>query len=200
MAAVALALAVPVAAHADTADEPAAEADTAGSPRAAVGLSTGWIRRNDYGDRTRGALAVEFVGLGYVATQRDRVFLRPGLRVGYVGLAPAEMPSALRFVERDATLAAELGALYDGVIIPAVSLGAGVSVRQLALDVGPPISTDETPLRRWEYLPMAYAQIASGVPIAGGRFLIEPFMRFELMAGDNRARWRTGLDFTFELR
>jgi hypothetical protein len=183
---------------AEAGSAPSSDAD-AGSATA-IGLSTSWLRRNDYGDRTRGTLALELVGLSYRETAHDRLFLRPGLRLGYVGLAPAEMPASLRFVERDATLAAELGAVHDGVVIPAAALGAGITVRHLALDVRPPIETDEEPLSRWELLPVAYAQVGAGLPFARGLIVLEPFARFELVAGDRRARWRTGLDLTFALR
>jgi hypothetical protein len=166
----------------------------------AVGLSAGWLRRNDYGDRTRGALAIELVGLSYRQTARDRLFYRPGVRLGYVGLAPAEMPSSLRFVERDVMLAGELGAVFDGVVIPAAALGAGLTVRRLALDVRSPIETEDDPLSRWELLPVAYAHVGAGVPFARGLLVLEPFARLELVAGDRRALWRSGIDMTFALR
>ena len=201
LVAVSAVLATPAATWAETSAE-GNEARSDGEytgPSAAVGISTSWLKRQDYGDRSRNTFAPELLGFAYLDTAIDRLYLRPGARLGYTGLRPAQMPKSARFVERDGALAAELGAAYDGVVVPVAAVGGGVVVRRLSLVLDPSIETDADPIARWEVLPVAYAQVAAGVPFAKGRLMLEPFTRFEFVAGDNRARWRYGLDITVEL-
>ena len=167
-----------------------------GDPSAALGLSTSWLQRNDYGDRDRGVFVPEIVGFGYIGTGSERLHLRPGLRLGYVGLDRAQMPSAVRFDERDGTAYAEIGALYDGVVIPSVTVGAGLVVRHLELRLGESIAREDEPVSRWEVLPGFHAQVGAGIPLAGGALVVEPFVRLDAIAGDGRARWRYGVDVT----
>ena len=195
---VAAALIVSTTAEAGSDDDP--RDGTHGEASAAVGLSPTWLQRVDYGDRNRGLLVPELVGFAYLDTSSDRFFVRPGARLGYAGLRRPEMPENVDFVERDAMLAAELGGLYDGPVVPAVALGGGVTARRLALKLAPDLVADEEPISRWEFLPVAYAQLAAGVPVARGALMLEPFARFEIVAGDDRARWRYGIDLTVALR
>lgn len=183
----------------DTGDDatPATSEDTRPATTA-VGLSAGFARQNDYGTRKRNVFIPELVGFLYQRTGRDRLFVRPGARLGYVGLSPAEMPRALRLRERDFTVAAELGAVYDGPIVPAVSAGAGVRLRQLTLETVDPVRA-ESARTDWEWLPTAHAQAAAGVPIGTTGLVFEPYARYEVIAGDDRARWRLGVDITFDL-
>lgn len=192
-------LAAPGLAHPESSERPDVEKEDPAGASLALGVASGWQARNDYGDRIRYALAPELVGYGYVGTGSERLFLRPGFRIGYVGLRPAEMPESVRYVERDVTMAAEFGALYDGLVIPSASLGAGATLRRLELDIGEPIEPREEPTSRWELFPVAYAQVGAGVPFARGLFVLEPFARAELTVGDDRARWRYGVDLTFAL-
>jgi hypothetical protein len=184
------------------ASEPAAPAEVAesrGGVPIALGVSGGMLRRNDYGDRTRSVFVPEVVGFLYARTPVDRVHLRPGLRLGYARFGSAEMPGAIRFTERDRMLSAELGILYDGVVIPALTGGAGFRLRKVDLTLGRSIDAEAEPISSWEALPTAYAQFALGLPFGATPLVVEPFARFEHIATDDRSQWRFGLDITIEL-
>lgn len=176
-----------------------AVASSGESPRAALGLSPSWLRRNDYGDRHRHAFAPEAVAFVYAPTPAPRVYARPGLRLGYVGLTPAESPASTRFRERDFAISGELGAVYDGFFVPAASAGAGLRLRRIALEVADPVTPDEAPIARSEVLPVAFAQAAVGVPLGGTGLVIEPYARYEVIGGDDRSRLRFGADLTLGL-
>ena len=174
-----------------------AKADSSAGIPIALGLSGGVVRRNDYGDRTRSAFVPEIVGFSYFGA--GRVHLRPGLRMGFARFGGADVPGALRFKERDTTLTGEVGLLFDGVLIPTLTAGGGVRLRSLALTLGRSIEAETEPISGWEALPTAYVQASLGMPVSEAPLVIEPFARFEHIAGDDRSRWRFGLDITIEL-
>jgi hypothetical protein len=177
----------------------AASADARGGVPIALGVSGGMLRRNDYGDRTRSVFVPEIVGFVYAPTPIDRVHLRPGLRLGYSRFGAAEMPGSLRFTERDRTASAELGLLYDGVIIPTLTGGAGFRLRKVDLALGRSINAEAEPISGWEALPTLYGQFALGLPLGTTPLVAEPFARLEHIVGDDRSRWRFGVDITVEL-
>ncbi len=163
----------------------------------ALGLSTSWQRRRDFGQATRWAFVPELVGLAYLPSPRERIHLRPAARLGFVGLTAAEMPRALQVVERDLTGAVELGILRDGFVIPSFAVGAGLAHRWISLEVEPPLVAPAGALSERQLLPSVYALVGVGLPLAGGVAVVEPHLRYEKVFGDARLGWRVGIDLTF---
>lgn len=165
----------------------------------ALGVSAGWQQRQDYGSGSRAAFVPEMVGLLYLPTPLPRFYLRPGLRVGYGGLDQADMPAALRVIERDLAGRAELALLRDGAVVPAFTVGTGLAYRWSTLEAGRPLSVAGHAIADRQILPSLYAQIGVGLPLAGGLLVAEPHVRYEHAFGDERLGWRFGLDLTVRL-
>lgn len=158
------------------------------------GASIGWQLRRDFGGANRAAFAPELFGGAYIDGPRDRVYWRPALRLGFVGLDQAEMPGAIQIEERDLAAAAELGAVYDGVVIPSLAVGAGPVIRFLDFHTDGPVSADGDPVSNTELLARIYVQLGVGVPLFGGKLVIEPAARIQQVFGDDRIRFRLAID------
>jgi hypothetical protein len=167
--------------------------------RAALGLSLGWQQRQDYGKDTRSAFVPEMVGHLYFATAFSRMYLRPGVRLGFAGLDRAEMPSAVQVRERDLGALGEISLLRDGILIPSVTLGAGLAYRWLHLETRPPLSPSKRPIAEGQVLPAVYGQVGVGLPILRGLLVAEPHVRYDHVFGDDRIGWRFGADLTVRL-
>lgn len=165
----------------------------------AAGASLSLQQREDYASGSRTAAVPEVVVVGYVDTRASRVYVRPGLRVGFAGLDQAEMPQAIQMREYDLDAVAELGVLYDGVVIPSLAVGAGGVARWITREVDSPVSggAGET---RFELLPAVQAQVGLGVPLARGGLVLEPFVRYDHVFGDDRVGWGVGVDATIVIR
>jgi hypothetical protein len=163
-------------------------------------VSTTWQARRDFGEGTRANFIPELVGYGYLPAGAGRFYLRPGARLAYSGLEQSEMPSALQLIERDLFVSGELGLLWDAPAVPSFTLGALLVYRDVRLDTDLPITPGEDRHSGSDLLPGAFAQLGVGLPLWRGRFVLEPFARFELIRGDNRSRWRYGLELTVQLR
>lgn len=166
-------------------------------PHVAVGASGSWQQRQDFGAGTRASFAPELVAYAYLGEVAPRVWLRPGARVGFVGLEQAEMPGAIRVREHDLTSALELAALYDGVVVPSLGVGAGLVTRWLSVETRAPIEGGER--SDVELMPAFHAQLGLGLPFGRSGLALEPFVRFEHVLGDDRLGWRFGADFTLGL-
>jgi hypothetical protein len=165
----------------------------------AAGASMTLQQRDDFGADSRTAAVPELVVLGYAPTGAPRVFLRPGLRVGFAGLDQAEMPQAIRMHEYDVDAVAELGVLYDGVVIPSLALGVGGVARWVTSDLDAPVSGSSSETR-FELMPALQAQAGLGVPLLRGALVLEPFVRYDHVFGDDRVGWGVGLDATIAIR
>jgi hypothetical protein len=172
-----------------------ARADS-GDVEVTYGASLGWQMRRDFGGSTRPAFAPELWAGIYVPSTFDRLYWRPAIRAGYVGLEQAEMPGAISIEERDAVAAAELGLVYDGVVIPAVAIGAGPVVRFLTLDTDEPIRSGADPISGTEVLGRMYVQVGLGLPMFGGHLVVEPSARIQHVFGDDRIRLRLAADLS----
>lgn len=161
----------------------------------AVGVAAAWQERADYGEDTRASFAPELVGFGYVPVGGGRLYLRPGARLGHAGLSRPEMPNALRIAERDVSVAGEIGLVRDGAVVPSLTIGAGAVSRWIRLETSPPVSAPDERISRHQLLGTFHAQVGFGIPLAG-RFLIEPFVRFESVRADDRGHWRYGVELT----
>lgn len=166
--------------------------------RLAAGASLGLQQRDDYGAGSRAALVPELVFFGYLARGAPRVYLRPGIRVGFTGSDQAEMPQAVQLREYDLEVAAELAVLHDGVVIPSLAFGAGTIGRWIQSDFQTPITTSDG--TRFELLPAVHAQLGLGMPLARGGLVLEPFVRYDHVFGDDRVGWGIGLEATVAIR
>ena len=169
---------------------PAARAE----PQLTYGASIGWQLRRDFGGGTRPAFAPELWAGVYLPSSRARLFWRPALRLGFVGIDQAEMPGAVSIEERDAVASAEVAVLYDGVVVPTAALGAGPVVRFVSFDTDEPIRSEDDPISGTEVLARLYLQVGVGLPIAGGALVVEPSARVQQVFGDDRIRLRLAVD------
>jgi hypothetical protein len=163
--------------------------------RAAIGLSTGFQRRRDYGDDTRIGFVPELLGQYYVPLPIRRLYLRPGVRLGFVGFSQAAMPSNLRVEERDLVFAGEVGILFDAPVVPVLSFGVQGTARFIHTEASGPIRATVDGDRS-EFLPGVYSQLGIGIPIARGRVIFEPFLRYQHVFGDDRLGLHFGADLT----
>jgi hypothetical protein len=139
------------------------------------------------------AFAHTYVSLG------SRLVLRPGARIGARGLVQPEMPEGLRITERDFTAHAEAALTFDGTVVPSLSVMGGLDVRRINVE-GAGIDVSMSRVAHTELLPYIAVQLGLGLPLAHGKWLVEPTIRREFLLGDSRAGWRFGLEVSFALR
>jgi hypothetical protein len=163
----------------------------------ALGGSFGFLRQEDLGRQTTTRFVPSLVGLAYINVA-PRVFLRPGLRLGYAGLSQPGAASDARVEEHGALGRAEIGVLYDGWIVPAISVGMGIERRSIDFVAHGDVQ-DSGILDRAEWLGSVYAQAGLGVPLFRGRIVIEPYARLQRTFSDDRSASEVGLDVTFPL-
>jgi hypothetical protein len=173
---------------------PSARADRV---QAAAGAGLGWQHRKDFGEASRENLVLELIGLGYVPLPYRRLYARPGARFGYSGLEQAPQPMGISLEERDLSMSAEAGVVYDGVAIPSLTIGGGLVLRRIAL-VTDGVTGDS--LDRNETLPMLYVQAGLGLSFARGLLVVEPQLRYERVHRDERLHWRYGVELTVRVR
>lgn len=159
----------------------------------AVGLAPSTY---ELSDGTRGFAPEAFVHT-YVSL-RPRLVLRPGARIGARGLVQPEMPEGLRITERDFTAQAEAALTFDGTVVPSLTVMGGLDVRHVGVE-GDGIDVSMSRVRHNELLPYLAVQIGVGLPLANGRWLVEPTIRREFMHGDARVDWRFGLEVSYRL-
>jgi len=138
------------------------------------------------------AFAQTYTSLG------SKLFLRPGVRLGMRGILQPDMPTALRITERDGTAVLDAAVTYDGAVVPSLSVMAGVDVRRINVE-GDGIDVSMSRIAHTEVLPYLAVQVGLGLPIAKGKWLVEPTIRREFLYGDTRADWRFGLEISYAL-
>jgi hypothetical protein len=163
----------------------------------ALGVSLGVLQQRALGSSTHTAFIPSLLGLAYVPIA-PRVFLRPGLRLGYTGLNQADASYGARIEERGLQGSAELGICYDAWLVPALAVGTGLEYRSLDF-VGRGIVADSDAIDRQEWLGLAFVQAGVGVPLFRGALVVEPYTRLQYTASDDRSLWQLGLDLSFAL-
>ena len=160
----------------------------------AAGVSLGFLRVQELGAVHRHSFVPSLVGLAYVPLL-PRVFLRPGLRLGYAGLDQAQFSHGAGIEERGWLGSAELGVQYDAWLVPALSVGVGAQRREIDF-VGRGIVADSDVIDRTEWLGLVYAQVGLGVPLLDGLIVIEPYARVQRTFSDARSLLQVGSDIT----
>lgn len=155
------------------------------APSAHLRQSDGW------------GFAPELLVHTYVPLSADRVYLRPGARVGVRGLVQEDMARDLRIEERDVAVIGELGIVRSGRVVPSVTLLAGLAHRWVTLDAAG-VDTSMSSIGGNEWLPLAGAQLGLGMPLHS-RVLIEPFVRYEVVLTDARTHLRWGVEASVSL-
>lgn len=170
---------------------------TARRPRFALGASAGFVRQNDLGSAVTTRFVPALVGLAYVNVA-PRLYLRPGARLGIFGLTQPPAASDARIEEHGVQGRAEVGLLYDAWVIPVVAVGTGIERRSIDFATAGNVQ-DSGVADRTEWLGMLYAQAGVGVPLLRGLVVIEPYVRLQHTASDDRSASELGFDVTFAL-
>lgn len=167
------------------------------SPSFALGVSLGFLQQQGLGAQTEAAFVPSLVGFGYVPVF-PRLFLRPGLRLGYEGLSQSPSSYGARVQEHGVQGTAEIGLVYDAWLVPSFTVGAGVDYRSINF-VGRGIVADSDVLDHKEWLGLAFAQVGLGLPLFQGAFMVEPYARVQRTFTDDRSLLQLGFDLTFAL-
>ena len=163
----------------------------------ALGISLGFSSQRGLGDETEVSFVPALMGLAYVPVA-PRLFLRPGLRLGYEGLSQMVSSYGARIEERGLQTTAELGVMYDAWLVPSFTLGAGLDYRSVDF-IGRGIVADSDAIDRKEWLGVVYAQAGLGLPLFAGAFVVEPYARLQHTFSDDRSLLQYGVDLTFSL-
>jgi hypothetical protein len=163
----------------------------------ALGVSLGLLRQRELGAETETLVIPSLLGLAYFPLA-PRFYLRPGVRVGYVGLDQPEHSAGARIDERGVQGTVELGVLYDAWLVPVFALGAGTNVRWIDFVASDNVM-ESIVIDRTEVLGLVYAQAGIGLPLFGSAVVVEPYFRLQFTFSDDRALLQYGADLTFAL-
>jgi hypothetical protein len=158
-------------------------------PSLAVGIAPSAYQLSD----ASWGFAPEIFGQTYLHMSGP-IFLRGGARLGGRGLIQPTMSTDVRLEERDFTMAAELGIVRNGFVIPSFTIQTGVAHRSFRVGYG---TTDSSMsmIGRSEWLPTISAQAGMGLPFARS-IVVEPFVRYEYIVDDDRRGLRWGLEMS----
>ncbi len=163
----------------------------------ALGVSLGFLQQRALGNTSHTAFIPSLLGLAYVPLA-PRLFLRPGLRLGYTGLNQAGASYGARIEEHGVQGTAELGISYDAWLVPAFAVGTGFDYRSVNF-VGRGIVADSDAIDRKEWLGLGFAQLGLGIPLFRGGLVMEPYARLQYTLSDDRSLWQLGFDLSFAL-
>lgn len=159
--------------------------------RWAVGLGVGAFAQPD---QTWG-IVPEVVGYWYHAISTPW-FLRAGARVAVRGIDQSQLAGQIGIIERDVVGAGEVAVLYNWRVVPAFTVGASFAWRQLRLRNHSEIDSSAERTPRWTHHSGLYVQQGVGLPLWGGKVMVEPYYRYEFVQGDVRLGGRLGIEVT----
>lgn len=136
----------------------------------------------------------ELVGYTYVPVAQ-RWFARAGGRAWLRGIEQPRMSTEARVEERDLGAAAEAAIVRDGPVVPTLAFGAGMIHRSISL-TGQDLDISGAHIANTENLPVFYGQLSLGLPISD-KWLIEPYVRYQVAVSDDRTHWRGGIELTY---
>jgi hypothetical protein len=164
-----------------------------------LGAAFAASNRNDGGGVTSRIHHYEVFAQSYLKLPANNLFLRSGVRLGYEHIPDEEAPQSIKIREQSFRGGFELGILYEGLMVPSISLQAGVLRRKLTLDTSSQITSKSTDFPMIEWLPMGILNLGLGLPIEGGKLILEPFYRFVWIAKDTRQTSQWGIDASWSL-
>ena len=164
-----------------------------------LGAAFAASNRNDGGGVTSRIHHYEVFAQSYLKSPADNLFLRSGVRLGYEHIPDEEAPQSIKIREQSFRGGFELGILYEGLMVPSISLQAGALRRKLTLDTSSQITSKSTDFPTIEWLPMGTLNLGLGLPIEGGKLDLEPFYRFVWIAKDTRQASQWGIDASWSL-
>src|SRR4051794_5123183 len=164
----------------------------------AIGAGVAFELRDDQGTELRSNAVPQLVGFAYHRLT-DRLYLRPGVRLGYSGLTQPMMPRSISILEHDVAAGGDLAVLYDGVVVPALGIGATLRRREIDLGGDGLVDRSAAPAARTEWLGGVFAQAGLGIPFGRGAVVVEPYVRYERVPRDDRLGLSYGLDLTIRM-
>lgn len=160
----------------------------------AVGLSGVWMVRSDGPTDSFKQFAPEVVGYIYNPLPSHFSF-RSALRFSYAWQQP-EMPKAVRVNEFDFRFGGETGIVWNWIVSPSLTFGGGGIYRRIELATAPPISVKSDGVSETQVLPFIQGQFGLGIPIEKGVVVLEPYVRYMKVFGDDRYGWNFGAEAT----
>jgi hypothetical protein len=167
-----------------------------------LSLGVGFVNSNvlDSSELTTSIPGYEVFAQVYAQLPADNIYLRPAFRLSYEPETNEELPSSLGLREQTFKSAAELGILYNSIIVPAITLQGALLSRSLKLYTSAPVSgSGANSLSRAETLWQAAVTASVGIPFAGGSLVVEPYYRLVEIQGDNRQSTQWGCDVSYAL-
>jgi hypothetical protein len=161
----------------------------------AVGTNLSWSFRKDYGSRNFRRFEPEVVGFLYTSTPIENVWLRHGARLSYSNAQP-QMPKAVRIEEYDWKASIEEGIVWSSIVAPSLTAGIGRDWRTIKVKAKPPITSVDSRLNTKDEFMWMYLQAGLGIPVAHGKYLIEPVVRYQHLAHDDRTNLAAGIEMT----
>jgi hypothetical protein len=137
---------------------------------------------------------------GYLNLPHESLFLRPALRMSFEPPAVAERPKAISISEKNYKSALEIGLLFNGPLVPVITVQGALVRRSLELKTNDRIGSDSKhDMNRTEYLWQSGITLGLGLPMMGGDIVVEPFYRFVKIGTDERQDQQWGLDLSYVL-
>lgn len=163
----------------------------------AIGGGTSVYYSESYAEQTVVQPAPEAVIYAYLPIGKN-FLLRPGIRLN-VSWDQSENPQALRIKETDFRYFAELGVVYDWVILPSFSVGVGVDHQSLKFSTSYPVYITYDRISGTANLFASYFQASIGFPVIKGWIVIEPYIRYTLLQDQGSHGLGYGIEATVEI-
>jgi hypothetical protein len=140
---------------------------------------------------------IEAFGQGYVPLPMENLFLRPTIRFGYEKPDRKDDSQSLAIKESSLKSLLELGIVHDGLLVPTISIQAGMIRRILTLQTASPIAlAGGSSLTRNEHLWNFGLTLGLGLPVLDGRIILEPYYRFVRIEKDLRQSSQVGVELS----
>lgn len=166
-------------------------------PIFSVGIGYGVSNQLDTSNVEVQVPAIEAFGQGYVPLPLENFFLRPTIRFGYEKPDRKDDSQSLAIKESSLKSLLELGIVHDGLLVPAISMQAGMIKRILTLQTAAPIApAGGGSLTRNEYLWSFGLTLGLGLPVLNGRIILEPYYRFVRIEKDLRQTSQMGVELS----
>lgn len=163
-----------------------------------IGAAFSVSNRNDGSDVYTKVQHYELCSQSYIQLPFERIFLRPGIRLGFDHIPDEGAPQWLSISERTFEGGLELGIIFDGLLVPSISWQSHLLARRLTLKTGGLVHSGSGHFPRTEWLNSNAVNLGLGLPIEGGKVLVEPFYRRVWVKGDERQSERWGIEASWE--